>query len=271
MALDPEIVRRLNAFINESQAIEHRVTNFVRSSWNSLGSWRDADIAKFARQVAPIIEGAQARVGSLTDAYLSTIESIITDSRVATLGVPSELMTTESLRGVPVNEVYQRPGLTIYNGLSEGKPLDAMVSKGEQRALTLVRTGLQLAQTHSSRYVMAQKPRIVGHRRVLSGAENCALCSIASTQRYNKAELMPIHPGCDCKVMPIYGTQDPGQIIDQQRLDETHTAVKSKTGVSDAGGREVDYRQVTIEKHGEIGPVLAIKGQHFTSGSDLAA
>jgi hypothetical protein len=82
---------------------------------------------------------------------------------------------------------------------------------------------------------------------------------VASTQRYHKGDLLPIHPGCDCGEMPLYGTDDPGQIINQQRLDATHEAVEARFGEFDRSAREIDYRNIMVADHGEMGPVLTWK------------
>jgi hypothetical protein len=64
--------------------------------------------------------------------------------------------------------------------------------------------------------------------------------------------------------MPIYGDQDPGQVIDELRLEATHEAVEERFGVSDRAGRAIDYRQIAIREHGEIGPMLTVADQDFT-------
>jgi hypothetical protein len=69
--------------------------------------------------------------------------------------------------------------------------------------------------------------------------------------------------------MPIYGTEDPGQVIDQVRLDATHDAVESRFGFFDPGARAPDYRDIAIREHGELGPMLTVADQNFTGPSDL--
>jgi hypothetical protein len=118
----------------------------------------------------------------------------------------------------------------------------------------------------------------VGYRRVLEGAYSCGLCILASTQRYHKQDLMPVHPGCDCSVAPIIGTQDPGRTINDQMVLDVHAAIQDRFGTSEPGGRGirtaddlVDYRDLLItHEHGEIGPVLARRGDHFEGPSEVA-
>ena len=250
MALTSELVRTVNAYLNQKAATTQRVTSFVGSSWNNLDSYRDADIASFARRVGPVVDGAQIQIGQMTNGYLASVESAVTGSRVKPIALANDVFSTPSLRGITTLDAFTRPGSTIWYGLSQGKPLDMLVNKGLSRALDITRTNLQLASTHSARAVLSKKPGVVGYRRVLTGGDSCPLCQIASTQRYHKEDLMPIHPGCTCGVSPIYGHSDPGQVIDSQ-------------------SREKQDVKVVVHEHGEIGPVLAVEGQTFTGPDDI--
>lgn len=250
MALTAELVRVVNGYLNQKAATTQRVTSFVGSSWNNLDSYRDADIARFAKQVSPIVDGAQIQIGQMTNGYLAAVESHATASRVSPLSLSNDIFSTQSLRGITSIDAFTRPGSTIWYGLSQGKSLDMLVGKGLSRALDITRTNLQLASTHSARAVLSGKGGVVGYRRVLSGGDSCPLCQIASTQRYHKEDLMPIHPGCTCGVSPIYGHSDPGQVIDSQ-------------------SRESQDVKVVVREHGEIGPILAVEGQTFTGPDDI--
>lgn len=106
--------------------------------------------------------------------------------------------------------------------------------------------------------------------RELYGEYDCALCMVASTQRYHKRDLAPIHPGCDCIVKTVTADYDPGQVIDEERLERIHDLVEEAVGRADRSGRAVDYRKIIIANdHGEIGPVLGFRGQRFTGPDDI--
>ncbi len=272
MALTSELVRTVNAYLNQKAATTQRVTSFVNSSWNNLDSYRDADIASFAKRVGPVVDGAQIQIGQMTNGYLAAVESASTGSRVSPLALPNSTFATESLRGITTAEAYTRPGSTIWYGLSEGKPLDMLINKGLSRALDITRTNLQLASTHSARAVLSSKPHVVGYRRVLTGGQTCGLCYVASTQRYHKEDLMPIHPGCTCGVSPIYGHSDPGQVIDSNvDIQDTDSSSRfNQDSFKNGQARTSDLRsQVVVHNHGEIGPVLAVEGQSFTGPDDI--
>jgi hypothetical protein len=168
-------------------------------------------------------------------------------------------------------EVYQRPAVSMRMSLAAGDSLTTAVGRGLDRLTSLVSTDLQLAKTRSAQHVAKSSTTVVGWRRELEGDLSCGLCIVASTQRYHREDLMPIHPGCDCQPVPIYGTEDPGTLLDEGALADVHASIEERFGVSDAGARDpVDYRKaLIIHEHGEIGPVLAIRGQAFTGPDDL--
>lgn len=274
MAVDPATLTVINRYVDQNIALRQRVTSFVERAWGSLDSWRDADIDRFVNAVVPVIEAGQVQTAALTDAYLAAVESTITGLPVRPVGIPANLVIDEAVRGVATDAVYARTGPTVWTALSQGAPVSAAVEKGLQRAVSMASTDLQLAKTHSSRHVLSKKDGVVGYRRVLEGAKSCALCIVASSQRYHRDKLLPIHGGCDCGVLPIYGDRDPGQVIDPDTLSGVHDSISERFGgvtESARGGDGVPaYRDVLLtHEHGELGPILAVKGQAFTGPDDL--
>src|SRR5690606_24150496 len=162
------------------------------------------DIDRVVDAVTPVALGGQQRIVALTDAYMAALATVSGYPQTPE-GIPAAAATGAALRGVEPREVYRRAGVTVWTALAEQESLS---------------TDLQLARTHAAQWRQSRDSTVVGYRRVLSSGRNCALCVIASTQRYNRGELMPIHPGCGCTVAEIRGSVDPGQVIDQQRLDE---------------------------------------------------
>ncbi|WP_228973390.1 hypothetical protein [Streptomyces sp. DH12] len=208
-------------------------------------------------------------MASLTATYLETLYREIADepSRVR---LDLDDVTGRALRGVEPAEVYSRPFVEMRTALAAGESLDAAVVRGARRLETITKTDLQLARTHTVREVTAEQPGVEYTVRELQGEYDCALCMIASTQRYHKRELAPIHPGCDCLVKTVRADYDPGQIIDEERLERIHELVEEAIGQADRGGRAVDYRKIIIaNEHGEIGPVLGFRGQRFTGPDDI--
>ncbi|MET9729240.1 hypothetical protein ABZZ79_00815 [Streptomyces sp. NPDC006458] len=248
-----------------STSLRARVIQFVLDAFDSLSGYRDADAAAFVEQVLPTVLAAQAQVGQVTDAYLSAMIADMLGTATPAAGV----QLPEALRGVPPDEVYTRPFVTTWTALSKGKAFTQAVAEGRTRLLSITETDLQLARTHAAQQSM-ERGGAKFFRRRLTGTKSCALCTIASTQRYRVENLMPIHPGCDCKVEPLVGNKDPGQVLDEATLKAAHSAVAKGVGASDAGGRAPDYRDVIITRqHGEYGPLLAVRRQNFTGPDDI--
>jgi hypothetical protein len=254
------------AYSTQVKGVRARVEQFTQARF-AAGQYRDADLVRFLNEVVPVIKAGQQQVAALTDSYLA---QLLTDL----LGVPvppTGLIDTSQLRGITADEVYARPFVTVRTELAAGKDLEAAIRSGQTRLSDLVATDMQLAKTHQTRQAYAGNDRVTGFQRVLTGAKSCALCSIASTQKYRRGDLLPIHPGCDCSTRPLTDTSAPwNQAEADARLEATHQEVQSRIGTQDRGARAPDYRkQLIVHEHGEIGPVLAVRGQHFTGPADI--
>jgi hypothetical protein len=272
--IDPQLlIQQQAAAVQQTRA---RVLAALAALWLAQDSYRtEEDVQRFLSIALPIIEGGERAVAQLTTAYLWQMYAVLAGTLLRVRGVDPTLVTGTALRGVDPAEVYRRPFVELWTELSRGKSFEEAVKQAGQRLQTIAATDLQLAKTHTARAVMGQQPGIVGYRRVPQGQYTCALCIIASTQRYTRGNLMPIHPACDCGIATIYGTEDPGRLLNEAALFDVHAAIRERFGVTSFSGDEIGttglkYRDVLIvNQHGEIGPVLGIKGQKFTGPSDL--
>ena len=252
---------RLDALARAYDAAVHRIrqdlTAFASQMWASMPDYRDEAIEAMAQALAPRVLAGQLQTAELTRAYLIGCASEL-GLTVTVPAIDREAVT--GMRGVDPLKVYQRPGMTTWTALSRGKSLDQAISAGGLRLTQLIGGDLQNAKRVQSRDTM----RATGgryYRRILTGRENCALCVIASTQRYHVENLLPIHPGCDCGQGPLPLDYDGGQVIDSDTLERVHDIVAQRYGVSDRGARSPDYRDVLlVTEHGEYGPVLSFKG-----------
>lgn len=265
------------AYAAQAKAIRARVERFTAARF-AAGEYRDADLTRFVSQVSSVVLAGRQQTAALTDSYLT---QVLKSSGVK---VPAHKpVDTVALRGVAVAEVYARPYVTVRTKLSEGMAFDSAVRAGESRLTDLVATDMQLAKTYTAQNVFSRTGGVRGYARVVSGGKTCALCYIASTQKYHKEDLMPIHPGCSCGVEPITADNPWDQGTADKTLEDTHAAVFDRLGTADPGARDAglgkttssgksvsDYTDIVITRnHGEIGPVLGIRGQHFTSESGL--
>lgn len=243
--------------------IRSATSRYATSLWLGLGSWRDRDIERFLSRVVPTIIGARSQVAKLTSAYVAEVSEA---PRVPVVDVTD-------IRGVPDIEVYRRPAVQMRVQLSKGAAFQVAQAVAVQRLTSLVLTDLQLAMTSQARSSM-RNTRYKQYVRTLTGAENCALCVVASTRSYYKGDLLPIHPGCDCGVAPYWSEYEAFQVVDPELLEAVHDAVYDKFGVSDRGARDFgglgQYRDLVVtHRHGEIGPVIAWRGDRFTGPGDF--
>lgn len=240
------------------------------NTFTNLGSWRDEDIERFIEQLSVPLTGIKRQTSNAVVAYHEKMAGLAEKTFKAPNLADLDLSTAALRNGANVRDVYTRPFVQMRMALANGDQFTDALKTGSQTATSLARTEVQLSKRKASLFARSANDNIVGYLRTLTGSENCALCYVASTQRYRRGELMPIHPGCDCGEMPIYGDSDPGQVIDQQLLDKSHQAVEDRFGFSSATGRDaIDYRKIAIKDHGELGPMLTVKGHKFVGPNNL--
>lgn len=268
-------------YANSVHQIRAKLEGFAVRQWNGLGSWRDADYRRLVAKLVPRIEAGQQQIANLTDAYIRrlAVEEFGAIRNGAVINA-----STEALRGVSAAEVYHRPFASAYTDLSKGRTVAAALAAGQERLTDLVLSGSQLAKTHAARNAIGRS-KFELFQRTLTGRENCALCVVASTQRYHRGDLLPIHPGCDCGVKPFQGDPDV-QVIAPDLLDETYVNIATQIdhasvgrdarylGLNkvDAKGRPLsDFTDLIVSReHGELGPVLGWRSNKFTSAADIA-
>jgi len=250
-----------------ANALVTRAGGLASQAFRNLGSWRDDDIDRYLSQIAPALSGIKRESAKSTIAFYKQIALETGQDFTQPVITASDIATKTLRNGVDTSMVYRRPFVDMRTALSKGKNVSEAIEAGARRANSLASTEVQLARRGAGLKARSANDNIVGYVRTLTGLENCGLCYVASTQRYTRGNLLPIHPGCDCGEMPIYGNQDPGQVINDIRLEAAHENVQQRFGISDRGGREIDYRKIQIQEHGEMGPVLTVRGNSF-SGTD---
>jgi hypothetical protein len=256
----------LAGYVSAALSLRDDTVNAALRAWEGLRSYRDDDVERFNQLVVPVIQSQQVKMASLTAAFQTQVNVARGDT------VPMVMLPRDEIlapRGVDPAVVYRRPAIDLYSALAAGLSFGVAKKRSADRLRQIVSTDIQLVKTKQSQRSL-QAGGFTYFRRVLTGRENCALCSIASTQRYRVENLMPIHPGCDCDVDRVDSDWDPGQVIDPELLDRTHGHVEEFAGIADRGGRDPDYRKLIISSdHGEIGPVLHWRSDAFTGPSDL--
>lgn len=276
------------AYVSTTGALRDRVSLAVSAMFGQQG-WGDAGAAAYAEAMAPVADAAQQTMASLTAGYLAQQVALLGGGPSVPVFVAPASMTGGALRGVDPAALLRRPYEQVWSALAQDKPLDQAVEIGHRRAQSIAMTDLQLAKTAAARQQLAGDHRVVGYRRVLTNARACGMCVVASTVRYRKQDLMPIHPGCDCAVAPIVGAYDPGRTINSATLapdaapgegglyqhsdvldlgdllEATHRAIEDRFGRRATDAAAIDYRKVIlVRQHGELGPVLTVADHNFT-------
>lgn len=269
------------AYMTQVAAVRRRVLTFAVTLWGASSSLRDVDVDRLVARIVPVVQGGQLQVAGITNAYVQRLAAV-EGVTAATVGVDRADVVT--YRGTPPEDVYRRPAVETYSALAAGEAFTVARDKGLKRLQSIVKTDIQQSRNRQARSAYAE----TGFDftvRVLSGAENCALCVIASTQRYRRSDLQPIHPGCDCGERGVKGEDTPEQVIDPDLLELTHRQIDAKLGGTDRGARDLsrgkadskgrpisDFTDLIITReHGELGPTLAWRDEHFTSASDIDA
>lgn len=248
--------RLTEAYDSQVHAIRQQITAFGQAYWDSLPHYRASAVEDMIQAITPRVTAGQLRIADLTRAYLAQCARELGWKVILP---PIDQDEIRGARGVDPRIVYRRPAVDVYTALAAGKPLPQAAAEGRLRLTQLIGGDMQLAKVHASRQSMRGYPEEGQfYRRVLTGRENCALCVVASTQRYYRGDLLPIHPGCDCDVQPLPPGLAVNQVIDEGLLEQVHQITADRLGVSDRGGRTPDYRKLlTVSEHGEYGPTLS--------------
>lgn len=226
-------------------------------------------LVQFLARLVPLSLAAQAQMVRSTTINLH--RQLPLDKPIAIK--PTDLIGAK-LRGKPIEQVYARAVYDVEERLDAGDTFEEAVNFGLHRVTQNAVTDLQLASTHAAAaYTEQLQERVrvkVGLKRQLSNRpDHCALCILATTQLYHAGKLMPIHPGCGCEPVVVFEDEIEqfNSEMDQRYLD-IHDIVRRDLGDkyqrSDARSGLQPYRNIIVtHEHGELGPVLGVRAQHF--------
>jgi hypothetical protein len=208
----------------------------VTAYWDRLPGYDQPDAERFIRLVSPVVLAAREQASTLAVSYVQAYVNA-----EAKMSIPVAVTVPPIRAGVSLAEVYHRPFVDVWSGLSKGHLWRDAVHAGRERAEATAQMDVALSHRAGAQAAMANSPRVVGYRRVTHGG-SCALCSVAATQTYRSGDLMPIHNRCHCSVEPILGDREP---------------------------EPVELEGVETVEHGELGPLLIPSGQSFTGPTDI--
>lgn len=233
-----------------------RLVAGMRSSW-----YDPKALDGFHAAASSVVRQGQVIVGN-TSATAADRALVSLDVRPAREGFALPVQ----LRDVEPDVEWERPAKVYRRLRVEG--LDELKAQlaAEERAAQLVAMDLALAAREASRqrYEAADVTR---YRRIfhpeLAKGGSCGLCVVASDQVYKTAELLPLHNGCNCTTLPVLVDNDPGLRLNQDDLQALYDAAGGSTF-----REELQRVRVTVNEHGELGPILTAKGDVFRDAAD---
>jgi hypothetical protein len=261
------MVTRLELAHGQSRRrISAEAERLIRQAWVLADGVEDL----FVAEAVAVAASARAAIVGEVDAYLA---AYLTVQGAPT--APKGLDPSAYGRQVDPDVQWRRPYTQMRVKLSEGMEFPQAFAFGGHMASTMIATDLQVANVGASRDWMVAEPKVQAYARVLGSGgksgENCGLCVTASTQRYWKGDLMPIHDHCTCEVKPILTSGHgrdrhhaaSGQVIHQNNLDEVYARVHEMDGSTlsrnDLGKVRIKAGELprpAVMQHAEIGPYL---------------
>ncbi|MGG7653511.1 hypothetical protein [Kocuria rosea] len=269
------VLALVDAHSAQSEAIQTRVESLAMPTVEEFEQWYSHEaITAMTATIVGVVEAGQRQSAALTDAYIARVLSEMLIEDVAPLGAtidPAQLrqgITHQGVYGRLADQYRYQTALRIAAPLVAAAVLT--------RARSMIRTDLQLARTHQARRSLGgnvpgggrsfgRRGRIEGYRRIirpeLSKGSVCGICLAASDRVYGVGDLLPIHPGCVCDVLPIVNGNDPGRDLNDDELNRLYddAGTTAMTGLV--------KQRYEITEHGEIGPLL-INPKHRHRGPD---
>jgi hypothetical protein len=247
-----------NRHAQQRDSIVEKLLKLLLGLWGDFTIARDPDqVTALAARSATLVFSATSRMRLQTRSYNASVMRELGQK----LTLPSSINPYPRANVSPL-AVYSRPAAQFIYELSQGATVDEATETAGGRLGDLVEQDVLLADRDESRRIYDENPVIVGYRRVIhpelaKDGMSCGLCVVASNQWYGSGDLMPIHEHCHCLPMPIVKGDDPGHELNRDDLDKLYAAAGGTFG------ELLKEVRVSVDEHGELGPVLVRKGDHF--------
>lgn len=228
----------VSAHIEAERRLRAVVTQQVARIWAALAGYDREDVDPWLSQVLPLVAAAQRASATLTDAYLARA----LDRRPT--GIDYEQVIGAAVRaGTSPETVYERPFITTWTGLKDGKLFEDAYEDGLNRATTAAATDVQLTMRATASAFQDATPGFYGFaRRADPGA--CEFCRLVDGAYVKRANAFPLHPHCGCSLEPLTAPHP--------------AAAKLPNGVA-------------VHQHGEMGATLADPSHDFTTKAEIPA
>jgi hypothetical protein len=246
------------------QSLITELLKLLLGFWGDFDGWYDPTlVAGQSARSADLVAAATAKARRLARSYTQTVLSDMGGWPTK----PPVQVDFYPRNGVGALDVYSRPATQFVYARSQGATVEDARKVAFDRLTALATQDVKLATRDEQRRLYMGSPKVIGYRRIihpeLSETGTCGLCVVASSRIYSTDELMPLHgPSCNCDTMPITAGDDPGLRINQDDLDRIYEA---------AGGNAAEdlvNTRITINEHGELGPVLWKQGDNFKTAKE---
>lgn len=254
--------------------IVEKATARALTRWGALDVYSGDEVFRFGKDMAALSTAVQGASRNLMFGYLRSVLSAL-GSPVGQRVLIGAAALVAIRAGVELARVYERPAKQVRYLQSTGVAYDLARTEGARRLETLLDADAHLASRQAANELLGKLggggggrdgSYVRGYRRIvrpeLSRGLPCGLCVVAADQIYSVDELLPLHNGCHCTVMPIVARNgkvtDPGQVLNETDLATIYDAAGGSTGRA-----ELQRVRVAVRQHGEVGPVLVDADQHF--------
>lgn len=214
--------------------IKSQASQSYERAWKELGTYNREDLPRLLNATVPIAQAAQRQTVGVTNALIARRLK-----RQPSQINPLDYMGERVRGGVSPQEVYARPLKQYWRMLKNGYTWEQAQSSGLAVASASLASDVMLSMRATVAGLQLREPGAWGYQRVPS-ANACDFCILASTQRYYSGDLEPLHIGCGCGIDVITADDDPGQVINSDRLDAI----------------EQGNSELAIKQNGEYGPQL---------------
>lgn len=256
------------------EGLDDRTVAAILALYAGVNFYDRLAVDEVAEAAADASNTAALLAAGLMAQYLATVTSTMSGE-----DLPSPSVLLPPLRnGADMRRVFQRPMKLFRRQVAKGVPAAEAFKQAMTLAASITETNNTLAMREASRLTLSalgEQAGVTGYRRVLrpelaKTGLSCGLCIVASDRVYKKAQLMPMHGGCNCDVLPIIGAAggagDPGNSLNQLDLADVYAAAGDSSDSWD-----LKRARFGVAEHGELGPLLVVAGHKFTGPDDIAA
>lgn len=252
--------------ILQARAAEQTVAQ-ARHLLAGFDSWYDGRaVGDLAAKIAAAVASGQKVSAQATDAFTTRLGGLLSGKIISAAG---QIDVSRLRKGTTLDRAYTRLARDYRYQRSRGTTPERALQIVESRADAMVNTDLQLA-ARAQAQVSVKKQAFDTYRRVirpeLSKGGSCGMCVVASDRLYHVKDLLPIHDGCHCIVVPASERADYGPELNEGDLARFYADAGGSTQI--AALKRTKYK---VHMHGELGPVLTNSKYDWRSPKDIAA